>query len=125
MFSRDYDKNPFIVIWELTRACQLHCLHCPAEALHNKHPFELNLEECKKMIDDIYSMDNPMLVFTGGDPLERPDVFDIAEYAIKKGVRVSMTPSATPNVTKEVMEKAKNIGLARWRSEEHTSELQS
>jgi len=114
MFSRDYDKNPFIVIWELTRACQLHCLHCRAEAQHHRHPLELTLEEGKKMIDDIYSMDNPMLVFTGGDPLERPDVFDIAEYAIKKGVRVSMTPSATPNVTKEVMEKAKNIGLARW-----------
>jgi radical SAM protein len=114
MFSRDYDKNPFIVIWELTRACQLHCLHCRAEAQHHRHPLELTLEEGKKMIDDIYSMDNPMLVFTGGDPLERPDVFDIAEYAINKGVRVSMTPSATPNVTKEVMEKAKNIGLVRW-----------
>lgn len=114
MFSRDYDENPFIVIWELTRACQLHCLHCRAEAQHHRHPLELTFEEGKKLIDDIYSMDNPMLVFTGGDPLERPDVLDIAEYAIKKGVRVSMTPSATPNVTKEVMKKAKDIGLARW-----------
>ncbi len=114
MFSRNYDENPFIVIWELTRACQLHCLHCRAEAQHHRHPLELTFEEGKKLIDDIYEMDNPMLVFTGGDPLERPDVFDIAEYAIKKGVRVSMTPSATPNVTKEAMQKAKDIGLARW-----------
>jgi AdoMet-dependent heme synthase len=75
---------------------------------------ELTLDEGKKLIDDIYEMENPLLVFTGGDPLERPDVFDIAEYAIKKGVRVSMTPSATPNVTKEAMQKAKDIGLARW-----------
>jgi radical SAM protein len=59
-------------------------------------------------------MNNPMLVFTGGDPLMRKDVFDIAEYAVKKGVRVSMTPSATPNVTKEAIEKAKEIGLSRW-----------
>ena len=55
-----------------------------------------------------------MLVFTGGDPLMRPDVYDIADYAIKKGVRVSMTPSATPNVTKEAIQKAKEVGLARW-----------
>lgn len=114
MFNRDYNKNPFIVIWELTRACQLHCLHCRAEAQHHRHPLELTFEEGKKLIDDIYEMDNPLLVFTGGDPLERPDVFDIAEYAIQKGIRVSMTPSATPNVTKKAMQKAKDIGLSRW-----------
>lgn len=113
-FPRDYNENPFIVIWELTRACELKCLHCRAEAQYHRHPLELTFEEGKKLIDDIYEMNNPMLVFTGGDPLMRPDVFDIAEYAVKKGVRVSMTPSATPNVTKEAMEKAKNVGLSRW-----------
>ncbi|GAB3789901.1 TIGR04053 family radical SAM/SPASM domain-containing protein [Virgibacillus kimchii] len=114
MFPKDYNENPFIVIWELTRACELKCLHCRAEAQYHRHPLELSFEEGKKLIDDIYEMDNPMLVFTGGDPLMRPDVFDIAEYAVKKGVRVSMTPSATPNVTKEAMEKAKDVGLSRW-----------
>ncbi len=114
MYSMDYNKNPFIVIWELTRACQLNCLHCRAEAQKHLHPLELTFEEGKDLIDQIYEMNNPLLVFTGGDPLERPDFFDIAGYAIKKGVRVSMTPSATPNVTKEVMKKAKEIGIARW-----------
>ncbi|WP_099157190.1 TIGR04053 family radical SAM/SPASM domain-containing protein [Virgibacillus ndiopensis] len=114
MFPQDYNENPFIVIWELTRACALKCLHCRAEAQYHRDPRELTFTEGKKLIDDIYEMNNPMLVFTGGDPLERPDVFDIAEYAIKKGVRVSMTPSATPNVTKEAMQKAKDVGLARW-----------
>ncbi|MCH1625857.1 TIGR04053 family radical SAM/SPASM domain-containing protein [Fredinandcohnia quinoae] len=114
MFERDYNENPFIVIWELTRACQLKCLHCRAEAQYTRDPRELSFNEGRKLIDDIYEMDNPMLVFTGGDPLMRPDVYDIAEYAIKKGVRVSMTPSATPNVTKEAIEKAKEVGLARW-----------
>ena len=112
--NQNYDENPFIVIWELTRACQLHCLHCRAEAQKHRHPLELSLEEGKKLIDDIYEMNNPLLVFTGGDPLERPDVFDIAEYAISKGIRVSITPSATPNVTKEAMKRAKEIGMARW-----------
>src|SRR5699024_813697 len=114
MFSRDYNKNPFIVIWELTRACELKCLHCRAEAQYHRHPLELTYEEGKKLVDDIYDMDNPMLVFTGGDPLMRPDVFDIADYAVKKGVRVSITPSATPKVTKQAMRKAKNVGLSRW-----------
>ncbi|MBU9722079.1 MULTISPECIES: TIGR04053 family radical SAM/SPASM domain-containing protein [Bacillaceae] len=114
MFPRDYNENPFIVIWELTRACELKCLHCRAEAQYKRHPLELSFEEGKKLIDDIHSMNNPMLVFTGGDPLMRKDVFEIAKYAINKGVRVSMTPSATPNVTKEAMETAKEIGLSRW-----------
>lgn len=114
MISRDFNKDPFIVIWELTRACQLKCLHCRAEAQYKTDPRELTFEEGKKLIDDIYEMNNPMLVFTGGDPLLRKDVFDIAEYAVKKGVRVSMTPSATPNVTKQSIEKAKEVGLSRW-----------
>lgn len=114
VFSRDFNKDPFIVIWELTRACQLKCLHCRAEAQYKRDPRELTFEEGKKLIDQIYEMNNPMLVFTGGDPLMRPDVFDIAKYAVKKGVRVSMTPSATPNVTKEAIEKAKEVGLSRW-----------
>lgn len=112
--QRDYNQDPFIVIWELTRACQLKCLHCRAEAQYIRNPRELSLEEGKKLIDDIYEMNSPMLVFTGGDPLMRPDVFEIAEYAVKKGVRVSMTPSATPNVTKEAMNRAKEVGLSRW-----------
>ena len=114
VFNRDFNQDPFIVIWELTRACQLHCLHCRAEAQLNRDPRELTFEEGKRLIDQIYEMNNPMLVFTGGDPLMRKDVFEIASYAIQKGIRVSMTPSATPNVTKEAIEKAKEIGLSRW-----------
>ncbi|WP_339240197.1 TIGR04053 family radical SAM/SPASM domain-containing protein [Geobacillus sp. FSL W8-0466] len=110
----DFNKNPFIVIWELTRACQLKCLHCRAEAQYHRDPRELTFEEGKKLIDEIYEMDQPMLVFTGGDPLMRPDVYDLAKYAIDKGLRVSMTPSATPNVTKEAIRKAKEVGLSRW-----------
>ncbi|MCM3570019.1 TIGR04053 family radical SAM/SPASM domain-containing protein [Neobacillus mesonae] len=113
-FSRDFNKDPFIVIWELTRACQLKCLHCRADAQYTRDPRELTFEEGKNLIDQIYEMNNPMLVFTGGDPLMRPDVFDIAKYAVEKGVRVSMTPSATPNVTMEAMRKAKEVGLSRW-----------
>jgi len=60
-------------------------------------------------------MGNPMLVFTGGDYMIREDLFELAVYAVKKGMRVSMTPSATPIVTKEKMARAKEVGLSRWR----------
>ena len=110
----DYNKNPFIVIWEVTRACQLKCVHCRADAQLTPDPRELTTQEGLKLIDEIYGMDNPMLVFTGGDCLLREDLFDLAQYAVKKGMRVSMTPSATSNVTKEKMQRAKEVGLSRW-----------
>jgi AdoMet-dependent heme synthase len=110
----DFNENPYIVIWEVTRACQLKCVHCRADAQNKPDPLELTPEEGIKLIDQIYEMNNPMLVFTGGDCMMREDLFDLAEYAIKKGMRVSMTPSATDNVTKEKMERAKKVGLSRW-----------
>lgn len=111
---RDYHKDPFIVIWEVTRACALKCLHCRAEAQYKADPRQLTFEEGKHLLEQIAQFDQPLLVFTGGDPLERPDLFDLAQYAISLGLSVSMTPSATPKVTKEAMRKAKEIGLSRW-----------
>ncbi|MDT8861315.1 TIGR04053 family radical SAM/SPASM domain-containing protein [Alkalihalobacillus sp. MEB130] len=110
----NYKENPFIVIWEITRACALKCLHCRAEAQHLRDPRELTTEEGKELINQIYEMDNPLLVFTGGDPLMREDLYELIEYAVQKGVRVSMTPSATPRVTKKAIEKVKAAGLSRW-----------
>src|SRR5690606_388175 len=110
----DYNKNPFIVIWEVTRACELKCVHCRADAQPKPHPDELTHEEGLRLIDQIYEMDNPMLGFTGGDCMLREGLFELADYAIKKGMRVSMVPSATHNVTVEKMKKTKEIGLSRW-----------
>ncbi len=113
--ERNYDENPFIVIWEVTRACALHCLHCRAEAQYNADPRQLSFEEGKRLIDSIAELDRPLFVFTGGDPLMRPDLFELAKYAIEeKNLPVSMTPSATPKVTKAAIEKAKAVGLSRW-----------
>ncbi|MBO9598196.1 MAG: TIGR04053 family radical SAM/SPASM domain-containing protein [Cohnella sp.] len=113
--ERDYNVNPFIVIWEVTRACALKCLHCRAEAQYRADPRQLSFEEGIKLIDTIAEMDNPLFVFTGGDPLMRPDLFDLARYAIEeKKLSVSMTPSATPKVTRDAIRKAKEVGLSRW-----------
>ncbi|RKL67862.1 radical SAM/SPASM domain-containing protein [Salipaludibacillus neizhouensis] len=111
----NYDENPFIVIWEVTRACALKCLHCRAEAQYRADPNQLTFDEGKKLIDQIAEMDNPLFVFTGGDPLMRPDLFQLADYAVnEKNLSVSMTPSATPKVTRLAIEKAKDVGLSRW-----------
>ncbi len=113
--ERDYNVNPFIVIWEVTRACALKCLHCRAEAQYRADPRQLSFQEGTKLIDSIAEMDNPLFVFTGGDPLMRPDLFELAQYAIEeKRLPVSMTPSATPRVTREAIRKAKEVGLSRW-----------
>lgn len=112
---RDYDKDPFIVIWEVTRACALKCLHCRAEAQHKPDPRQLTLAEGKRLLDQIAELNHPLCVFTGGDPLMRPDLYELARYAIEeKQLSLSMTPSATPKVTREAVIKAKEAGLSRW-----------
>lgn len=112
--SKDFNQNPFIVIWEVTRACQLHCLHCRAEAQRHRDPRELTTEEGYALIDSIAEMDHPLLVFTGGDPLERPDLCDFIRYGKRRGLQVSITPSATPRVTREAILDVKQAGLERW-----------
>jgi MoaA/NifB/PqqE/SkfB family radical SAM enzyme len=112
-WERDFNVNPFIVIWEVTRACQLHCLHCRAEAQRRRHPLELTTAEGLRLIDEIAEMDRPLFVLTGGDPLEREDLFDFIHHGTERGLEVAMTPSATPRVTREALERAKEAGLAR------------
>ncbi len=113
-WQRNFNETPFIVIWEVTRACQLHCLHCRAQAQKMRDPRELTTKEGMELIDDIVSMDRPLLVFTGGDPLEREDLFDFIRYGTESGLAVSITPSATPKVTKDAIRRAKEAGLTRW-----------
>ncbi|USB31729.1 TIGR04053 family radical SAM/SPASM domain-containing protein [Paenibacillus sp. YPG26] len=113
--ERDYSDSPFIVIWEVTRACALKCLHCRAEAQYTADPRQLTFEEGKRLIDQIAELDNPLFVFTGGDPLMRRDLYELIKYAVReKHLSVSMTPSATPRVTKPAIEQAKEAGLSRW-----------
>jgi radical SAM protein len=111
--SVDFDQRPYIVIWEVTQACDLACVHCRASAQPNRNPFELSTEEGKRLIDEVRQMDVPVFVLTGGDPIKRPDLFELIEYATSVGVRVSLTPSATPLLTREIVQRLKHTGLAR------------
>lgn len=104
--------DPFIVFWELTRACMLACKHCRAKAIRRRDPNELTKEECFKILDDIAKFSSPVLVFTGGDPLMREDLVEIVSYASKK-FRVSIAFSGTEKATKERLEDLKNAGVSR------------
>lgn len=110
----NFNQAPFLVIWEVTRACALKCLHCRAEAQYHRDPRELTTEEGKALIREIREMGAPLLVFTGGDPLMREDLFELADYAKEQGLIVSLTPSATPRVTEKAMARAMEVGLDRW-----------
>ncbi len=109
----DFDERPFIVIWEVTQACDLVCVHCRASAQPLRSQFELSTEEGKRLIDQIAEMQVPVFVITGGDPLKRPDIYDLVGYAAGRGVRTSLTPSATPLLTRQAIEQLKARGLAR------------
>ncbi|MFI5108667.1 MAG: TIGR04053 family radical SAM/SPASM domain-containing protein [Terriglobales bacterium] len=109
----DFNEKPYIVIWETTQACDLACVHCRACAQPQRNPFELSTAEAKGLIDQIAEMKVPVFVLTGGDPLKRPDIHELVQYAHQRGVHASMTPSATPLLTKEAIARLKEGGLAR------------
>jgi radical SAM protein len=109
----NYDETPFLAIWEVTQSCDLACKHCRAAAQPIAHPDQLTTAEGKALIDQIAAMQVPIFVFTGGDPLKREDVFELIHYASEKGVKVAVTPSATPLLTREAIFKMKEAGLVR------------
>jgi radical SAM protein len=109
----DFNERPYIAIWEVTQACDLACLHCRACAQPKRHPLELSTQEGKRLIDQIAEMNIPVFVLTGGDPIKRPDLFELIEYGTRVGVRVSLTPSATPLLTRDTVHRLKQSGLAR------------
>lgn len=109
----NYDEAPFLAIWEVTQSCDLACKHCRAAAQPVPHPEQLTTDEGKALIDQIAEMQVPIFVFTGGDPLKRGDLYELIRYAAVKGVKVAVTPSATPLLTRESIFKMKEAGLVR------------
>src|SRR5262245_12631201 len=108
-----FNEAPYIAIWETTRACDLACLHCRAEAMRWRHPLELTTQESRRLVDQVSECGNPLFVLTGGAPMKRPDLFELIPYAVRKGLRVAMTPSGTPLMTREAVAQLKDAGLSR------------
>jgi len=109
------DKKTYplrMVAWELTRNCNLDCLHCRARAGAGPFDNELSFDECARIIDDIAAFSSPTIIFTGGEPLLRPDIYRIIEYASSKGLRAVIALNGTL-VTPGVAHKLKEAGILR------------
>ena len=112
LMHHDASERPFIVIWEVTRACQLVCTHCRADAIRSRNPFELTTDEGCRLLDDLASFGTPrpLVVLTGGDPFERPDLPELVAHGTKLGLSMALSPSVTDRLTREVLVELHDAG---------------
>jgi AdoMet-dependent heme synthase len=101
---------PKVIAWESTRACKYACVHCRAQAQNLPDQNQLTTQEALKLIDDISGFCKPIFIISGGDPLERADIFRIAKHASVSGMRVVMSPSGT-GITRQVVTAMKDSGV--------------
>ena len=113
MVHADFNKAPFTIAWEVTRACAYACVHCRADAMHTPDPNELNTDESLRLIDRLAEFGSPILIFTGGDPMMRKDLHELIAYATQKGLRCSLTPTATALPTTARLESVRDAGIRR------------
>jgi len=104
------DKKP-VVVWNMTRRCNLKCIHCYSNSADIDYPDELTTEEGKKLIDDLALFGSPVILFSGGEPLLRPDLLELAQYVTDKGMRAVISTNGTL-ITKEIAAKLQKIGLS-------------
>jgi len=109
----DFSRRPMLVFWETTRACQLACYHCRASATSLALPGELTTREGKAFIDQVagFGRPYPILVMTGGDCLLRADIFELVDYASSLGIPVALSPSVTPSLNAEKIERIVASGV--------------
>ena len=109
----DYSDAPIFVCWETTKACLLRCRHCRARAIRNRQHGELTTVQGFGLIDQLLEFGDPYpaLLLTGGDPLERPDFFELVEYAKSKGIYVAVAASVTPRLNETSMLHMKNLNV--------------
>jgi len=107
----DFDQAPFLVIWEVTQACALACRHCRASASPGRDPFELTTEEGKRVIREVAGMGTPLLIFSGGDPVNRPDLLELIRCSKDQGLRTATIPAATDCLTRALVRDLKQAGL--------------
>lgn len=107
----DFDHAPFLVIWETTQACALACRHCRASARPWRDPLELTTEEGKRVARQTVEMGTPLLIFSGGDPANRPDLVELICYGKDQGLRTATIPAATDTLTRDFVRTLRAAGL--------------
>ena len=101
-----------IVAWEVTRSCNLACVHCRASSRHGSYPGEFTTDQCMRLLDEIAAFSKPVVILTGGEPLLREDIFEIAAHGNRKGMRMVMATNGTL-VTGEIAGKILDAGIRR------------
>ena len=110
----DTDERPFVLVWELTRACELTCKHCRADAQPERHPDELTTAEGKELLDAARRFgENQLVVLSGGDPLARDDTIELIEYGADRGLLMTLTPSGTASLTPDRVAAIADAGARR------------
>jgi MoaA/NifB/PqqE/SkfB family radical SAM enzyme len=107
----DFAQAPFLVIWETTQACGLACRHCRASARPFRDPLELTTAEGRRLVEEVARMGTPLIVFSGGDPVNRPDLTELIRHAKRQGLRAATIPAATERLTPELVRDLKDAGL--------------
>ncbi|MFB6156489.1 MAG: radical SAM protein [Haloferacaceae archaeon] len=110
----DTATRPLVLVWELTRACELACDHCRADATPERHPDELTTAEGRRLLDEASGFGpGQLVVLSGGDPLVREDLTDLVAYGDDLGLRMSLTPSGTASLSRERIDALADAGLER------------
>ncbi len=109
----DFAQRPMLVFWETTRACLLACRHCRASATADALPGELGQDDGRALIEQVagFGRPYPILVLTGGDCLLRPDLFDLVASATARGIPVCLSPSVTPHLTPDLIDRIVASGV--------------
>lgn len=107
----DFAQAPFLVIWETTQACALACRHCRASARPGRDPRELTTEEGFRVIQQTAEMGTSILVFSGGDPVNRPDLFELIRNGKEQALRTATIPAATDRLDRSLVQGLKEAGL--------------
>jgi len=106
-----FSASPLVVTWEVSRACDLACVHCRASAIPEREPGDLTTAEGTDLIVEIKRFGKPLFVFTGGDPLKRADIFDLIGKAADAPLVTFLSPSGTPLLTHTALRRARQSGL--------------
>jgi radical SAM protein len=109
----DYSQSPFLIIWEVTQACDLTCSHCRASAQPNRAMGELTTEEGEDVLRQAKGLGTPIFILSGGDPLKRPDLFRLIRTGADLGLRMATIPAATALLTEDIVKKLKDAGLSQ------------
>lgn len=112
LLKPEKNDNLRLIAWEITRNCNLACVHCRASATRGPYSGEMDTDSALRLIDQIASVGSPIVILTGGEPLLRPDIFKVIRYGARKGLRIVMAPNGTL-ITKAIAKQMADAGIQR------------